>query len=158
MRIGLIADTHVPEFTPYLPPTVHEIFTDVDLILHAGDITGQEVLDELSEIAPTLAVRGDHDLLDLPRKRVVEVEKCRIGLVHGDRPRWKELPGTVWNLLFGHRWFLAPGFYVHARRQFTGEEVDCVVCGHVHHPFISQVEGVLVVNPGSTYLNLVDQR
>ncbi|HCF85527.1 MAG TPA: hypothetical protein DEV72_10015, partial [Ktedonobacter sp.] len=46
-RVGVIADTHVPKSLPALPGEIAQRFQGVDLILHAGDVTGKEVLDEL---------------------------------------------------------------------------------------------------------------
>lgn len=160
MRIGLISDTYMPSFATSLPAAVFQVFQGVDMILHAGDLTGPKVLEELASIAPVHAVRGDQDagLDDLPVRRVIEAEGVRIGLIHGNRPRWLELPGFTWNMLFGQRWFLAPRFYVHVVRQFEADDVDCVVCGHLHRPYIGHVDGVLVVNPGSTYINILDRR
>lgn len=160
MRIGLIADSHVPHVARKLPLAVHRVFQDMDIILHAGDLTGPEVLETLGEIAPVIAVRGDDDIdLDhLPLRRVVEAGGKRIGLIHGNRPRWLELPGTTWNMLFGERLFLAPRFYANVCRQFEDDHVDCVVCGHIHRPYIGDVRGLLVINPGSTYLNILDRR
>ena len=68
MRIGLISDTHLPTMATRLHPAVHQVFAGVDMILHAGDLTGSEMLDLLSAIAPVRAVRGDQDqnLEDLP--------------------------------------------------------------------------------------------
>ena len=71
-RIGVIADTHTPEFLPALPKGINHHFEGVDLILHAGDITGTQVLEELRAIALVTAVKGDHDKLDLPLKMVIE--------------------------------------------------------------------------------------
>ncbi len=161
MRIGLLSDSHVPTVALRLPSGVAKVFKDVDLILHAGDLTGPEVLEELEQLAPVLAVRGDRDLssLDhLPVRRVVEAAGKRIGLIHGNRPRWQEFPGATWNMFFGQRWFLAPRFYVHVVHQFENDNVDCVVCGHLHRPFVGDINGTLVVNPGSTYLNILDRR
>ena len=59
--IGLIADSHIPEAMPELPGQVRDVFADVDLILHAGDMHGLEVLDWLEQTAPVLAVRGNGD-------------------------------------------------------------------------------------------------
>jgi putative phosphoesterase len=39
MLIGLISDTHIPDRARQLPDNVLEAFKDVDLILHAGDLT-----------------------------------------------------------------------------------------------------------------------
>lgn len=160
MRIGLISDTYMPSLAQRLHPAVPRVFAGVDMILHAGDLTGPELLEILSHIAPVHAVRGDQDVgLDhLPQRLVIEAAGKRIGLIHGNRPRWLEWPGFTWNMFFGQRWFLAPRFYVHVVRQFQSDQVDCIVCGHLHRPYIGHVNGILVVNPGSTYINILDRR
>jgi uncharacterized protein len=56
MRIGVISDTH-----GLVRPEVYEAFANVDHILHAGDIGGTEVLDELRTIAPVTACAGNVD-------------------------------------------------------------------------------------------------
>jgi putative phosphoesterase len=76
-RIGLVADTHHPEFLESLPEALFTTLAEagVDLILHAGDVGGPETLDQLARVAPVRAVRGDHDGgLDLPVELIVEVE------------------------------------------------------------------------------------
>jgi putative phosphoesterase len=54
--IGVISDTH-----GLVRPQAIEAIQGADLILHAGDIGNQEVLDTLKEIAPVVAVRGNND-------------------------------------------------------------------------------------------------
>jgi putative phosphoesterase len=54
--IGLISDTH-----GLVRPDVYDALAGVELILHAGDVGGDDVLDELATIAPVLAVRGNTD-------------------------------------------------------------------------------------------------
>ena len=61
MRIGLIADTHIPEARRELWPQVFDAFAGVDLILHAGDIHEVRVIDELARVAPVYVARGDGD-------------------------------------------------------------------------------------------------
>jgi putative phosphoesterase len=56
LQIGIISDTHGS-----LPLQVHEVFADVEHILHAGDIGGQSIIDELETIAPVTAVYGNCD-------------------------------------------------------------------------------------------------
>ena len=53
MKIGLISDTHIPQACEHLPPEVFDAFRGVDLVMHAGDVYVNRVLDELSAIAPT---------------------------------------------------------------------------------------------------------
>ena len=91
MKIGLIADTHIPEACDRLPAGVFEAFRGVDLVMHAGDVYVNRVLDELAEIAPVIAAIGNGDEgLDghrfklEPDERVkiahlLEVEGVRIG-------------------------------------------------------------------------------
>ena len=49
--IGVISDTH-----GLLRPDVHTALAGVELILHAGDVGGDEILMELALIAPVRAV------------------------------------------------------------------------------------------------------
>ena len=143
--VGVIADTHVPQRLKYLPPDIARAFDGVALILHAGDINSQHVLDELERIAPVVAVSGNADLwLDLPRSRIVQVESCRIGLTHG-HGNWR-------------RYFLDKlrdrlGPYNLARYlRYASEafrDVDVVISGHTHQPHLAYGGKVLLFNPGS---------
>ena len=103
--IGVVADTHCPEFIDRLPERVFVILKDVRLILHAGDVTAAATLEALARIAPVEAVRGDHDrgLESLPPTRELFVEGKRIMLVHGHRSPWLEEPLTLlWTLSLGY--------------------------------------------------------
>src|SRR6202165_1043898 len=105
-RLGVVADTHCPEFVDQLPPRLLEVLRGVDLIVHAGDINAEETITELSRLAPVEAVRGDHDrsLSSLPRSREMIVEGKRIVIVHGDRSHWLEGPNTL-------LWLWGPGSF-----------------------------------------------
>lgn len=149
-RVGVLADTHCPEFISQLPPRVVEALAGVDLILHAGDVNGRQTLDELSKIAPVVAVRGDHDrTLELPGSREVAVEGKRVTVVHGNRSHWVEEPQTLlWTLSLGL-------FRPHKRlprmlrRRFP--DSDVIVFGHTHRPLAETVDGALVFNPGAVH-------
>ena len=94
MRIGLISDTHIPEACEHLPAPVFEVFPGVDLVMHAGDVYVNRVLDELARIAPVIAAVGNGDegldghrfKLDArrtgARAHLLEIEGVRIGLAH----------------------------------------------------------------------------
>lgn len=74
MRIGLIADTHLPSTIREPWPEVATAFEGVDLILHAGDIVTSRVLDWLERVAPVLAALGNNDFdLDDPRVKETQV-------------------------------------------------------------------------------------
>jgi uncharacterized protein len=151
MRIGVIADTHCPEFLDQLPAAVFEKLRGVDLILHAGDVGGEQTLDRLRELAPVEAVRGDHDgkLGRLPLRRLVEVGGHRIAVVHGNRSRLLEEPITfVATLTLGLVW-LRLGMGRWLRRQFP--EADVIIYGHTHKACVEEVDGAVVFNPGAVY-------
>ena len=150
-RIGVVADTHCPEFADRLPPRLGEVLAGVELILHAGDINEASTLAELERIARVAAVRGDHDssLVSLPRSREVTVEGKKIVVVHGDRSRWLEEPETLlWTLSLGY-------FHPHAglarslRRRFPS--ADVIVFGHTHRAHAEVIDGTLLFNPGGVH-------
>ena len=151
MRVGVLADTHCPEFVDELPPRVFEVLEGVDLVIHAGDVNAQRTLDALSRIAPVEAVRGDHDraLGSLPLSRELTVEGKRIAVVHGDRSRWIEEPQTL-------LWTLSLGFY-HPHKRLPHElrrrfpQADVIVYGHTHRPDVRRIDGTLLFNPGAVH-------
>jgi uncharacterized protein len=153
MRIGLISDTHIPEACEHLPARVFEVFAGVDLVMHAGDVYVNRVLDELSEIAPVIAALGNgdegldgHQFSLAPDERVrvahlFEVEKLRVGLAHA-LPTPDETSEAV---------------FVKAMETHFGGPVDVLVLGHSHLDGVERFGSTLVVNPGSATLprNLV---
>ncbi len=151
MRIGVVADTHCPEFLDRLPERIFDVLSGVELILHAGDVDGASTLEDLARIAPLQAVRGDHDrgLPSLPETREVMVEGKRIVIVHGDRSRWVEEPQTLlWTLSLG---YFRPhsGLPRSLSRRFPN--ADVIVYGHTHRSFMRKVNGVLMFNPGGVH-------
>jgi uncharacterized protein len=150
IRLGVISDTHCPEFLERLPDQIGELLAGVDLILHAGDVGSLETLSELGRIAPVNAVRGDHDRgLDLPERRIVEVGGRRIGLVHGNRSHLFEEPATFAGTLSLGYWWPKAGLYRWLRTSFP--DADAVVYGHTHQADAHQLDGALLFNPGAVY-------
>jgi putative phosphoesterase len=128
-----------------------EVFHGVDLILHAGDIDGEETLAQLRRLAPVEAVQGDHDrsLGALPVSREIVIEGKRIVVVHGNRSHWIEEPNTLaWTLSLGyfrpHR-----GLPRALRRRFPN--ADAIVYGHTHRAGAETIDGVLLFNPGGVH-------
>lgn len=132
MLIGLISDTHIPDRARQIPQNVIDAFSDVDLIIHAGDLTSLEVIEELEKTAPVMAVQGNIDRvngIDLPKAKTLEAEGLKIGVVHGEvYPR-----GDTQQLVY-----LAKEL-----------NADILISGHSHQPKIEQTDGVLLINPGS---------
>jgi putative phosphoesterase len=150
-RVGVIADTHCPEFLDRLPDRVFEALRGVDLILHAGDITGPDTIAALERIAPVEAARGDHDrgLTSLPLSREVMVEGRRIVLVHGNRSRWVEEPQTLlWTLSLG---YLHPNQSLPRFLHRSFPDADAIVFGHTHRAHVETRNGTLLFNPGGVH-------
>jgi len=133
-RIGLISDTHCfPNGARVLSSHVLAYFrrAEPDLILHAGDICHQGVLDELAEISPVMAVRGNNDSGEF-----------------GD-----SLPLVIRTTIAGYRICLVHGHEIErsARRAALSlaTDADIVIYGHSHIPMMEKVGDTLVVNPGS---------
>ena len=137
-RVGVVSDTHVPEFQANLHEALFSRLRGVDLILHAGDISEPSTLDALATIAPVTAVRGNHDNFDLPLQRVVECGGLKIGLIHGHRGRLREFPGVAWNEALAGRAFWWNGVKDHVLSSFAHEPVHAIVFGHIHRPLIEQ--------------------
>ena len=150
IRVGVVADTHCPEFLDRLPTRIGELLAGVDLILHAGDISSLETLAELGRIAPVEAVHGDHDRgLNLPSRRLVEVGGRKIGLVHGNRSRLIEEPATLTGTLTLGLWWPKAGLYRWLREAFP--DADAVVYGHTHFADVRREQGAVLFNPGAVY-------
>ncbi|HEU4788043.1 MAG TPA: metallophosphoesterase family protein [Gemmatimonadaceae bacterium] len=122
--VGLVSDTH-----GLLRPEVHEALAGVELILHAGDVGGDDILIELEQIAPVHAVYGNTDPPGHPRLAASLEESVggvRVHVSHGHElgaPTPEKLLATY--------------------------DADVIVYGHTHKPLVVNVAGRWVVNPGA---------
>jgi putative phosphoesterase len=120
-RIGVISDTH-----GLVRPHATEALKGSELIVHAGDIGKPEVLAALQSIAPVIAIRGNND-----------------------REPWaKKLPDILTLRVNG------VGIYmIHNVNELeldpAAEGYRAVISGHSHKPSITNVDGVMFLNPGS---------
>jgi len=120
-EIGVISDTH-----GLLRPEVTNALCGVERIIHAGDIGNPDLLDQLENIAPVVAVRGNVD-----------------------RGLWSEtLPDTQVVQVGDH--------YLYVLHDLNGLDLDpvaagfsAVIFGHTHHPLVEWKQNVLYLNPGS---------
>ncbi len=130
MKIGILSDTHLTRVTPAFKLLVKTHFTDVDLILHAGDMVGLPVYEFLQPLGVE-AVRGNMDEGNLkailPDKKTLTFGGVKIGLIHG------------WGSAHGLEGRILPEF----------DHIDCLVYGHSHKPANHRSDGVLFFNPGS---------
>ncbi|HEY9480330.1 MAG TPA: metallophosphoesterase family protein [Gemmatimonadaceae bacterium] len=122
--IGLVSDTH-----GLVRSELHDALAGVELILHAGDVGGDDVLDELATIAPVQAVYGNTDAPGRPRLSqsfVRTIEGLRIHVSHGH-----ELGSPT------------------PARLLAAYPADVLVYGHTHRALVTRADGRLVVNPGA---------
>jgi putative phosphoesterase len=121
ITIGLISDTH-----GLLRPEATRALAGVQRIIHAGDIGGPEVLEQLRAIAPVDAVRGNNDkapwAADIPNHQVLEIGGVTIHVVHDVNE-------------------------LDVDPEAAGIQV--VVAGHSHRPAVTERDGIIFVNPGS---------
>jgi uncharacterized protein len=119
--LGLISDTH-----GLLREEAVRALRGSDLILHAGDVGGPEILTRLKDIAPVVAVRGNVDTdawgRSLPLTEAVSTGPAMIYMIH----------------------ILQDSDVNPAARGF-----QIVVSGHSHKPGQVEKDGVLYINPGS---------
>lgn len=150
MKIGVLADTHIPDRCRSLPARVIELFSSVEIVLHAGDITQLSVLHQLQEqVSLTFAVYGECDAPEvrtyLQPSQVLEFGGLRVGLIHGHRDARAELLMRVNRLL--RRSPYTPQFIQYLLGCFN--KVDAIVFGHTHVPYAKTHQGVFLFNPGS---------
>lgn len=121
LSIGVISDTH-----GLLRPETFEALRGSDHIIHAGDVGDPGILDELGELAPVTAVRGNIDrgawARQLPQDELLELNGLSLYIVH----------------------ILAE---LDLKPEAAG--IAAVVYGHSHVPKQETRNGVLYFNPGS---------
>jgi putative phosphoesterase len=119
--IGVISDTH-----GLLRPEAFAALRGSNYIIHAGDIGEASILEELGEIAPVTAIRGNVDCdawaKKIPVTDVLEVQDVSIYVLHNLRE-------------------------LDLKPQPAGFSV--VVYGHSHVARQEMKDGVLYFNPGS---------
>ena len=122
--VGIISDTH-----GLVRADVHTALAGVEIILHAGDVGGDDILDELALIAPVRAVYGNTDAPGQPR--LSESIDLTIG-------------GISIHVSHGHE----VGSPTPAKL-LEPYQADVVVFGHTHRPLIARAGQRLVLNPGA---------
>ena len=133
LKIGVISDTHLGSLADANHLAEYLLsgpFSDVDAILHAGDMVLPELID-CFQPTPCYAVRGnmDESAPGVPDKRVLGFEGMRIGLIHGWGPR--------------------SGLEKRVMGEFADKQIDCLVYGHSHYPVCRRQGDLLLFNPGS---------
>lgn len=128
VRVLIVSDTHRSMGT-FLE--LAEKWAPLDLVIHCGDIEGDEYVVWEAVDCPVEIVQGNNDFFsDLPRERQLEIGKYQVLITHGHQ----------YHVSTGHE-FLA--------KEAAARRIDMVMYGHTHRPVIEKVGSVLVMNPGS---------
>jgi putative phosphoesterase len=132
VRIAIVSDTHMPRGERRVPDACADTMAAADLIVHAGDFSGAEVLDWLESLGPPVqAVHGNVESAEvrarLPEACEFSAEGHRFGVVHDAGP--------------------AKGRLERMRIRFP--DCDAVVFGHSHIPLHEEAGGFQIFNPGS---------
>ncbi|HUQ31931.1 MAG TPA: metallophosphoesterase family protein [Pyrinomonadaceae bacterium] len=124
--IGVISDTHSK-----LDEQVLELFTGVKHIIHAGDIGDEELIWQLEELAPVIAVRGniDADTMCYPNERLAIIQER--------------------TFFIRHQFATVEKMSAAQQRLIEQRMPDVVVFGHSHQSYIGNWRGTLLFNPGS---------
>jgi len=130
VKIGVISDTHVSRIAE-LPPELVAALKQMGMVVHLGDFTGLQLVEDLRRLGRFRGVRGNMDLpflrLTLPEVDILEVGGKRIGLIHG--------------------WGAPTGLEERVRERF--DKMDAILYGHSHIPKSEVKDGTLLFNPGS---------
>lgn len=133
MRIGVIADTHMPKHAKALPEALKKGLEDVDLIIHAGDWQTLEIYESLKKLAPVDGVAGNVDgeeiVKALGRKKILSFHGFNIGVVHGHGKKKTTEKRAL--------------------EAFEEDDVDIIIFGHSHIPLHKTIGDVQMFNPGS---------
>jgi putative phosphoesterase len=135
MKVGMVADTHLPRFGHRLPAALRDGFRDegVALIVHLGDFTGPEIPALFEALAPLEAVAGNNDppavVARFGRRKILSVAGVRIGLVHGEGRGGTSVSRSL--------------------AAFAGEGLDVICFGHSHQPLCERHDSGWLINPGS---------
>jgi uncharacterized protein len=122
--VGLISDTH-----GLVRPDVHTALAGVELILHAGDVGGDDILDELELIAPVHAVYGNTD--PPGEARLTNAIEMTIGDVRVHVSHGHEVGSPT------------------PAKLLARYDADVIVYGHTHKQLLTHADGRWVVNPGA---------
>jgi len=133
VSLVLTADTHVPHRARDLPHALWSAIEAADVVVHAGDWVGIDLLDQFeARSRQLLAVRGNNDHgpfhARLPLVATAEIEGMRFAVVHetGD----------------------AKGRELRCAARFP--DTDVLVFGHSHIPWDTTApSGLRLLNPGS---------
>jgi uncharacterized protein len=133
-RVLVVSDTHLRRGEESrLADLIAPHLEQADVIVHAGDVVDDAVLEMLARHAPVHAVLGNNDRgVKLPERRAFDAGGCEIAIVHDSGTS----AGRAARL---RRWFPTADIVVFGHSHLPSYETDVRSDGHVQHQ----------INPGS---------
>jgi uncharacterized protein len=132
VKVAVIADTHAKKLAD-LPTGLLEILAKADAIIHLGDYTSPELLNDLKKFGNFYGIVGNHDGLmkssGLKKMEVIEIGGKRLGLIHGT--------------------YLPLARLKRMKAWFKNHKIDMLLFGHSHLVTRKTLDGILLFNPGT---------
>jgi putative phosphoesterase len=129
MKLLILSDTHHSLY--YGKIVINRIMDKIDMIIHLGDHDFDAV--QLNKDFPDIPlhyIAGNCDFGKSPKEKTINIYNKKILLTHGHRQNVK------WE-------------YNSIKYYGQEKEVDAVLFGHTHIPFMEYYYGILIMNPGS---------
>ncbi len=128
MRILVISDSHGRNDD--VAGVISQV-GKIDLLIHCGDVErGDDYIRSLVN-CPVYMVAGNNDYnLDLPIKEIFNIGDYKVMVTHG------------------HRFQVYRGVAM-LRKYAEDHNIDIVMFGHTHCPFIEIEDNITILNPGS---------
>ena len=136
-RIAIISDTH-----GIIEPNIINVIKSCDQVIHAGDICGAHILNQLEQIhSQVTAVAGNNDIAALWAAEEADVVNAL--------PQVAEinLPGGKLKIEHGHRHGMQKPCHDSLRK--THSDARIIVYGHTHSMLVDKDEDIWVINPGA---------
>lgn len=137
--VVIVGDTHVRKFSE-IPREMLSLMKESDYVIHTGDYISKEVFDGFVALKGSKfqGTCGNADPLSIrnivPAEKVIEISGKRLGITH-------PLTGGPSNTT-KHRVFA----------RFKEKNVAIIIFGHTHHAEVSELKGMLMMNPGKGYI------
>ena len=157
MKVGVISDTH--GYAVYVERAMEKFFSDVDFILHAGDV--------LNHGARNVNFRGeDYNPQDLVKLINGSKVPFIIARGNGDSELDEdvlETPITTYAHVFAgdKRIVINHGHFLPTNadkdKMATHLHADIFISGHIHKPVLEKRNGVIFLNPGTVSPHLTNQ-
>lgn len=132
MRFGVLSDTHLYSMSTEFEQLYTKFLKDVDVLIHCGDFTGEEIYYFLNNHPKFIAVKGNCDFFELSPKAYLEVNGFKIAVTHGFGVLDLEKnPQQLLNIF---------------------PDADLICFGHTHKKYFSKIKNTYFLNPGTCQL------